>query len=287
MSACSPAVRGGALHVAWFPTFTCQLRCCYCNARAVALSRIGRELSAPEWVRVFQACPRPLSRLMISGGEPSLHPATRDVMAAVACDIHFNSNMVVHPERWVPPEAFGRIRSCTCSLQFSPDSPQAAVYWGHVAWLKRALPATAHISPHYISHQGTAEWQRQMVVEAATAMGLPWGVLPVDDHWAYRDALPRREMTARCDGGQVAVVLFPDGTAFRCIGQAWAWMEPLGNVARDGWGILLDAPAACEECFCIRVEECEPVRIEKLTGSGNHERLMPGWRKDWHDVGQE
>lgn len=264
--------------LAWYPTLRCQLRCSYCNSRSLPHRTHGGEVPAEEWARLFRACPVPVGMLMVTGGEPALFRGLRDVLDAVPWTLHVNTNLMSDPEEWLSPGAIARLNCVSTACHFDPDDPRAEGYWRRLRQLRELLPAEVRVNAGIVETQQTPRGTVERAVQRTRECGGCYIARNVSYYWAYRDAPPLRDMTANCTGGATMLAVMPDGTAYRCLGHAYACAEEqsLGNLFRDGWGILRTGATPCDTCCCTLVPECDTVQIERLSGTGEILPLHPG-----------
>ena len=271
----------GGMHglqtLAWYPTLRCQLRCAYCNSRSLPHRTHGSEVPCEEWVRVFRECPVPVGMLMVTGGEPGVYPGLRRVLDAVPWTIHVNSNLMSDPDEWLSPAAAPRAHCISTACHFDPDDPRAEVYWRRLRRLRERLPSSVYVNAGIMETQQTPRARLERALERVRECGASYTAREVSYYWSYRDAVPLREMAADCTGGATMLALMPDGTAFRCLGHAYACAElqALGNVLRDGWGILRQSATPCDFCCCTMVAECDTVHIARRGGTGEIRPLHP------------
>jgi len=242
------------LNLIWLPTFRCNLSCAYCAARALPTVTHGNELPASTWIDIFDACPNNIEQVAITGGEPSVYHGLDRVISAGKWQICIDSNLRIHPEKWLVPDAYARVRAVNAGLQFDADHPEVASYWEHIAWLRETLPDAQIVCANvHLWRELPERWERAK--ERSLEIGVEYRPQTFDATYLWKEHYPqtpgRRES---CSSGYSSVVVLPDGAVYRCIGHAYFKVGLLGNL-RNGWDCLLDAPAPCETLFCTACDQ--------------------------------
>ncbi len=93
------------LHLTYFVTDVCDSRCAYCFSRRRSGAE-GKVLSAAEVEKVARSLSSPLLWLLLSGGEPFLHPEIEDICAAFYR--HARPAFLVIPTNCLRPDAIVR-----------------------------------------------------------------------------------------------------------------------------------------------------------------------------------
>lgn len=252
--------------VIWFPTLRCPLKCSYCNSRSLPVITHGLERTVKQWSDIFDEMPYPIDMMTISGGEPGLYDGISEIIDHIDVNkIHFNTNLSVHPSKWVSEKMIDKMYSISASLHFDPDDPAAVSFWDGISWLvenakktiiSATIVETQHVSPDMIER--TASYCKKI--------GCKMGVNEYCTFWAYSDALPIMEGECFCTAGMDTFVLMPNGEMYKCLGKAYSCeKETMGNLIDEGWKILYNSPVLCNKMTCANAPDCEVVNRKNLT----------------------
>jgi len=235
------------------------MKCAACAARAYPVAGNGTELPVDVWRAALAECPLHVRRAVASGMEPTMY---RDLAALLdgvpdSAPVAVESNMIIDPQTWVTDEIIPRLQKVRATLHHYALSAQAERFWKHVDWLSDNVPGIS-IDVGHQAYENSDPASMERVCQESEARGLRVDKHGVCDVFLWRERMPYRGLVRGCDAGQSRVTIAPDGTAYRCQGQAAFGLQPLGNI-RDGWDWLLDAPADCECAVCSCTTPDSPV----------------------------
>ena len=249
------------LTVVWYPTFRCNLCCAYCASRAMPVDEHGSELSSAEWQDIFLSSPGVLKRIAVTGGEPTLYEGLADALLATEAPVCMDTNLRVPIEDWWQPALTGQIEALNCGLQFHPNHPEAACYWDRLEQFRAMLPQAQVVCCQVVLWRDPED-AREIAKERAEAIGVEYRPLTFDPSFLYKHRYPvqpgRREI---CAAGFDFAVALPDGAVYRCLGHTYHDISLLGNL-KDGWAVLPDAPAPCDQLLCTVCDSATKTSVE-------------------------
>jgi len=248
--------------VCWMPTLRCPLKCGYCAARALPVDTHGKpssELTPEQWIALWQAAPRPIEQVAITGGEPGVYAGLGQVLAAVTWPFTVDSNLTVDPRKWLPEVTWGRVKAVNAGLHFHPAHERAAEYWQRLKWLRDRLPETAQVVCCYVATQRELPAEAREIADRAAECGAEVRPLMLDDSFLYRERFPvRRGETAElCAQGAWYATVFPDSAVYRCTGHSYYAVNCMGKLNEGGWAIVPDKAYPCADILCT---VCDPGR---------------------------
>jgi len=251
-----------SLSLIWMPTMKCNLCCAYCAARAFPNVTHGGHLPPKEWRRLFSECPTPIRQVAITGGEPSVYGGLGEVIDAFDWPFCVDTNLRIHPEKWLHPDAYERVVAINAGLQFHPDHPEVngsglQGYWEHIAWLREKLPqAQIVVVQVYLWRDMPEQWERG--IARAADLGVEHRPTTFDDRFLFKEVVPVKPgMAEACWGGYDFAMIMPDSAVYRCIGHAYHAVDCLGKLTENGWGIMLEAPHDCTTLLCTVCDMCK------------------------------
>lgn len=249
----------------WLPTLKCPYRCAYCNARK--LPKPYQEHSAEEWINAFKNLKRPVDRMIISGGEPTVFKDLDYLLEEMQWNFHINTNLAIHPSKWLTDE---NKKYCSCissCLQFGANSPQAEQYIEHAKWIAERIEDKTDFTHHFVKTQQTDQTQQGNIVQLFRDNGFEVYFDEFDDTWLWDDWLPRKNIKAMCSGGMDYFCVYVDGRAYRCTGCLWSNVNSIGNVfEKNIEDILYTELKECSEGLCIEVPMCEIIQTNLIEG---------------------
>ena len=207
-------------------TLRCNLKCWYCsNGFSVA---DYEELTANEWVGRIQSMPE--SDVVLTGGEPTLHPEFYGILNALA-----------------PFRAMWVYSNFVKPLDVSRVPVQARIVWRascHAQGVKQAEDWVANVS-------AARQLGQRMIL---TTVHCPPEVLDVlRSHSVCVDTPqeipPPLLPPVRCTLDRILVA--PDGNRYHCVGKL-VRKEPTGIVPyADGNTVICQAPHLCATCDSV------------------------------------
>ena len=253
------------LHIIWFPTLRCNLKCGHCAARQLSVEAHGAELPAEVWQEVFAKCPREVAALISSGREPTIYPGVREVWESVDWPLKMETNLMVHPDTWYSDKIGEQLLNVKSCLHHHPLHKVAVnTYWPHLKWLREHLPPEVPIQTGIVMTQRELAEEGDIGEEKALECGVKgFKRGSFDESFMYKDMPPLKPPVKLCAAGLRKVVLMPDGTAYRCVGHTYWQQQPMGNVVTDGWGVLLEEPAPCDAVLCTACESPKNILDKK------------------------
>jgi len=238
------------LTVVIMPTFRCQLRCSYCVGRTLPMVTHGTEREPEEWIEALAACPREVFSMTASGGEATLYDGLPAILESVDWPIRLETNLMRSPKEWLTPGVASHFDYCSTSLHFHALQKQAAIFWKNLDLLLELGPDTLRVLVKTLVTQRDRAEDIDIIRQMAAERGLPFKAGNFCDTFLWREKFPLREPEPWCSAGYGCVYLMPDGTAYRCCGQAYYAREALGNVMDDSWDVLLSEPGPCDVALC-------------------------------------
>lgn len=238
------------------PTFACNLKCAHCCARTLPMDKYKGHLTADQWIKIFSDLQEPVDLLCIGGREPSLYSGLTEVLRSLPWHFAIDTNVVIHPQEWLTPDLYDRCDYVNPSLQFRPDHPRAEPeFWSRLRWLSENMPQRTQIYISHVMTQHAHPIEEQQVLDEIAKLGddrIKHVKLGFDDTFMYRERVPIQPGMAyeSCSSGKDVIVVFPDGSVFRCIGHAYYDIDCLGNLVTDGWDVLLKESQPCDQCLC-------------------------------------
>lgn len=219
------------MHVAIFPTWSCQLICDYCSIRH---SQIDRSVSPVPWQKWAKALPKVLPRnsiIDIAGGEPLLYDGIVDLLIALGANhlrwaLTTNAKATAQIERLcedMPPGAV------CINVSDHIGNPEAH---GNIAALRDAGYA---VNVHRVDHPaaGTHESDAELITYQ------DW----VDDNAV--DGIARK-----CTAGAEHWVADPQGDLWRCIVAMQIGQPSSGNLfTREVHTTGLRCEFGCTSCY--------------------------------------
>lgn len=225
------------LKVMWYPTFNCNYNCAYCvrhDNRLVHADDNQEDLS-DKWIEVFNKLGSMYNKIkvVVTGGEPTTLPWTPLVIQRSPANMrfNFNSNVSIDLVDYLGDNLL-RIDQIICSLHFSLQHNGSKLWYKRV---KRIIQEYPHISciTTFVRHQ----WYSQEEVQEILRFMASTGATVKYHKFLNREGVEHKpvvEGEALCNGGVKGIVLFPDGTVFRCCGNSISSINPQGNVF-EGW----------------------------------------------------
>jgi hypothetical protein len=163
-----------------------------------------------------------------------------------------------HPETWFSEAFRDRIVTVQGSLHFHPNNPEAEKYFGHMMWLREALPDT-WITGSYIPlwRDANVEGDKVLFTNRMRAMGIAGSIGCFDPSYLFPDKPPQKPgSVAWCSCGYDYALILPDAATYRCLGHAHFNRQYMGNLKTDGWGIMHEASQPCDELICSACDAC-------------------------------
>ena len=237
--------------VIWYPTFACNYDCSYCAARAVPfkheqLLRDGLEQWSRWLNQIGNCCDHFM--LCITGGEPTLIPWLPEVVKRTPSNTVFTIDTNVSQDLVdYLGESLARFQHINASLHFHPSRPEAQIWLSRINRVREAFPQVA-ITGTYVATQWPSEDELNATDRFIRSAGIASGRIPFFGKWLERREYKRKIAHVDCWGGATMLVAFPDGTLYRCIGQAYHAVTPMGNIAEDV--ALIDGPRLCNDVIC-------------------------------------
>jgi len=276
--------------IAMFVWQGCPYACDPCVARTFTPVPAERAAPASAYADWYQACPAPVERVVISGGEPSCHPELSEIMEACPGPVYLNTNLFQDLSALLSDRAVLSLGGIVACPHWHSTHPNYARYWANyealiarIAQLGRPLSQSFDGSDNggvfaasvYLYNQMTDPDDVERNAEDARAHGVHLHRSGTSYAWNYRHWGPERDWVLRCSGGHNILAVRADGEVYRCQGYLHVNKGSIGNI-RDGWGFLADAPELCAKGPCILAPDCEKVDYTHVSGTGAYLKPIQG-----------
>ncbi|WP_157368088.1 radical SAM/SPASM domain-containing protein [Alloactinosynnema sp. L-07] len=225
----------------------CQLECDHCYAGSGPSGTHG-SMTRADWLRVIdQAAAAGVGMVQFIGGEPTLHPDLRELIAhalAAGLEVEVFTNLVhVTAPLW---EMFTRPGVSLATSYYSDDPDQHAQVTRRpshartraniAAALRRGIPLRAGVIDMGGDQRAT-QAQTELVDLGVPAVG--YDRLRQVGRGVRDQAPSTDQLCGNCGDGVAAIS--PDGAVWPCVFSRWL---PVGNVLEHELTEILDSPAA-------------------------------------------
>lgn len=237
--------------ITWFNTYICNLKCAECAARALPIWEEHEPRPAEDWIQLFSNPPIPFSWFCVSGRELSCFPKLDSVLDVIKCPIYLESNLEVHPKDWISEDNLKKTTIFNATYHHLPTYEHREKWMQKLSYLKSINPTMLLIFKYDITQSNNITKE----VDEMNADAIKHGANRTFNNSLCEKLLYHKYFLYsgrhdQCEFGYSRIVISPIGDVYRCTGHIYQGVYCMGNIFKDGWGILYDSIRPCEIAGC-------------------------------------
>jgi MoaA/NifB/PqqE/SkfB family radical SAM enzyme len=267
-------------YIGVFLTFSCQLRCSYCNNFHGGDLLKSRKMSYENWIRGLNRIQtRPNLPITFQGGEPTAHKHFFEIVAGIdlGTPIDLLTNLEIDIEKFckhIPPERMRRADGHS-SIRVSYHHGQS----NFEKLIKKVLEMNKRGYSINIQEVEHPDYRNEALArkERVTALGIDYSLKEFLGPWKginygtlrYKNAV-NSEKLRFCDCRTSELLIAPDGNIFRCHSDLFADRLSIGNILDEKMPLLgkwrpCSMFGRCNSCdIRIQVKPWKPIGFSSV-----------------------